>query len=80
MRIVKEIPNPHFKITLFHWNNRYLIKFDAGSLEQTFKISEFDISSENEVIALLDEEFLQQAVTRFHEMATSLSSAIERQA
>ena len=79
MRVVKEIPYPNFKITIFHWNNRYLIKFESGGLEQTFKVSELDVNSESEVLALLDEDFLKQAINRFEEMAASLGSAMHRQ-
>lgn len=79
MRIVAEIPYPQFKITIFHWNNRYLVKLESGSLEQTFKISEFDVSSEEDVRSLLDEGFLREALARFEEMAASLSKALNRQ-
>lgn len=78
MRIIGEIPNPHMKITLFHWNNRYLIKLESGFLEQTYKISEFDVSSEDQVIAMIDEEFIKHALTRFQEMANSFHSTQER--
>ncbi len=78
MRVVKEIPYQHFKITIFHWNNRYLIKLESGSFEQTFKISELDVFSEDEVLALLDDTFLEQALHRFDDMAISLSLALGR--
>lgn len=78
MRVVKEIPYQHFKITIFHWNNRYLIKLESGSFEQTFKISELDVFSEDEVLALLDDTFLEQALHRFGDMAESLSLALGR--
>lgn len=78
MRVVKEIPYQHFKITIFHWNNRYLIKLESGSFEQTFKISELDVFSEDDVLALLDDTFLEQALHRFDDMAESLSLALGR--
>lgn len=78
MRVVREIQHPHFKITLFHWNNRYLLKLESGLLEQTFKVSEFDVTSEAEVEQLLDDEFLKQAADRFTEMAESLAQAQAR--
>lgn len=78
MRVVKEILHPNLKITIFNWNNRYLIKLEAGSFEQTYKISELDVISETDVVNLLDEDFLAQASTRFNEMAKSLSLAIRR--
>ncbi len=78
MRVVREIPHPQIKITIFHWNNRYLIKLEAGSFEQTYKISEFDVTSEEEVMALLDDDFMAQALTRFNQMAESLTQTVNR--
>jgi hypothetical protein len=78
MRIVREIPHPEIKITIFHWNNRYLIKLEAGAFEQTYKVSEFDITSEEEVIALLDDDFIAQSLSRFNEMAKCLSDTVKR--
>ena len=75
MRLVREIANPDFKITIFSWNNRYLIKLEQGPFEQTFKIPEMDLLSENDLFTLLDAEFLQQASNRFEEMGHSLYEA-----
>ncbi|MBK5277576.1 MAG: hypothetical protein JJE09_01815 [Bacteroidia bacterium] len=77
MRVVGEIAHPDCKITIFHWNNRYLLKLEAGLLEQTFKISEYDISSEEELKKILNEEFIQKAMERFQDMHTSLRSSME---
>ncbi|SKC56644.1 hypothetical protein [Ohtaekwangia koreensis] len=72
MRVVGEIPHPDCKITLFAWNNRYLIKFEQGLMEQTFKINEYDITAEADLRTLINEEFIRQTLTRFEEMETSL--------
>lgn len=78
MRIVGEIPHPFIKITIFNWNNRYLIKMEDSVIEQTFKVSQFDITSENDLYKILDHEFLSRAENRFKEMADSLSSSMNR--
>lgn len=78
MRVVREIPHPEVKITIFHWNNRYLIKLEAGMFEQTFKISELDLTSEDDLNELLDDQFVAEAVARFSEMAESLGRAVAR--
>lgn len=78
MRVVKEIPYANFKITIFQWNGKYLIKIESGLLEQTFKINELDITTEEDVLQLLDEPFLDEAVSRFQEMSGSLNAAVER--
>lgn len=80
MRLVKEIAHPDCKITIFSWNNRYLVKLEQGPLEQTFKIPEFDLSGEEELLATIDAEFLHQAATRFQEMGRSLYEAQQRSA
>jgi hypothetical protein len=75
MRVVGEIPHPEMKITIFHWNNRYLIKLEWGPFEQTFKIEEYDLTSETEVNQIVSELFLNEALARFSEMAKSLQKA-----
>lgn len=77
MRIIAELPHPDFKITIFHWNNRYLLKIEQGYLEQTFKIDQFDLE-EKELEKVLDQTFLNQVALRFAEMHASLRDAIQR--
>jgi hypothetical protein len=78
MRLVRELINPDFKITIFSWNNRYLIKLEQGFLEQTFKVPEMDVLTEEDLYSILDAEFLQQANSRFREMGHSLYEARQR--
>ena len=78
MRLVRELSHPDCKITIFSWNNRYLIKLEQGFFEQTFKVPETDVSGEDELIAMLDAEFLHQAAVRFRSMGQSLHEARER--
>lgn len=78
MRILKEIQHPAFKITLYAWNNRYILKLEDGLLEQTFKINEFDVTGPEAVELLLDDQFIKQAYERFGEMSVSLQSSLER--
>ena len=78
MRIVGEIPHDVCKITLFSWNNRYLIKLELGLLEQTYKINQFDIVAEADLYKIVDQTFLTDAINRFTEMDKSLRLALER--
>ncbi len=78
MRVVGEIPHSDCKITIFSWNNRYLIKLEQGLLEQTFKVNEFDVSGESEVYRIVDQPFIQEAIQRFVEMSRSLRQAMQR--
>jgi enoyl-[acyl-carrier-protein] reductase (NADH) len=78
MRVIKELKHPACKITLYAWNNRYIIKLEAGLLEQTFKVNEFDVANEQEVEKLLDESFVKEAMERFEQMSHSLGGALQR--
>lgn len=78
MRIVRELTHFDCKITIFAWNNRFLIKLEQGPFEQTFKIPETDVASEEELLTLLDAEFLRQAGMRFLEMGQSFHEARKR--
>lgn len=83
MRYLNEIPDSRFKIGLYAWNNKYIIKIEAGLFEQTYKISELDITGPDDdlpvrVRAMLDVPFLDQVAQRFADMATDWHSALER--
>jgi hypothetical protein len=78
MRIIGEIPNQLCKITLYHWNNRYLIKLEKGYLEQTFKVDQFDLTSEKDLTTIVDQVFIEKALERFEAMEQSLNEALQR--
>lgn len=78
MRLVREISHPDCKITIFSWNNRYLIKLEQGPLEQTYKIPEPDLTSDEDLLTVIDAEFLHQAALRFQDMWQSLYDAKKR--
>lgn len=77
MRIVGEIPHDVCKITLFSWNNRYLIKLELGYLEQTYKVNQFDITSEDDLYRIVDERFINEALSRFKDMESNLQLALQ---
>ena len=81
MRVIAELPHPDCKITLFNMNQKYIIKFEQGTLEQSYKLSELDLTGggANEIFQLLDEEFITTVVERFKLMRTDFSAALNRQ-
>ena len=78
MRVIREINHRHFKITIFAWNNRYLIKLEQGLLEQTYKINQTDIAGEEDLLALLDEKFMATANELFQQMNRNLVESQSR--
>lgn len=77
MRVLKEIVAPDYRATIFHWNNKFLIKLETPTLEQTFKVSEFDVTGDADVERLLTPEFIQKVLTRFKDMSRDLHEALE---
>lgn len=72
MRTLAELPHPECKITIFGMNQKYIIKFEQGNLEQTYKIAEADIlNGVNGVFEILDEEFMSRVLGNFNNMRTS---------
>ena len=76
MRLITEIPNPHFKITVFEWNQKYLIKLEEEGLEQTFKVGVFDVANDQALKSLIDDDFINSAKARFNDMRKSLEQAL----
>ena len=68
MRVIAEVPHSHFKITIFEWNEKYVIKIEIGQFEQSYKISTMDVNGLDDVKALLNEEFLEGVMKRFLSM------------
>ena len=68
MRYLKEIAHPQVKISLFSWNNKYILKLEAGPYEQTYKVAEFDVSGPDEVETLLTDTFMARVLARFLDM------------
>jgi len=81
MRVIAELPHPDCKITLFNMNQKYIVKFEQGTLEQSYKLSELDLSGggANEIFQMLDEDFIATVVERFKTMRTDFSEAYKRQ-
>jgi hypothetical protein len=79
MRTLAELPHPDFKITLFSMNQKFIIKFEQGGLEQVYKVSELDvIGGVNGVFELIDEEFSNHVKHTFEVMRTSFMSTYKR--
>ena len=69
MRIIAELPHPDFKISILNMNQKFIIKIEKGSIEQSYKIPEMDLTDcVNSVFEILDEAFLKTVSLRFEEM------------
>ncbi|MFN6947307.1 MAG: hypothetical protein ACK4ND_20380 [Cytophagaceae bacterium] len=79
MRVIEEIPHSEFKITVYSWNGKYIIKFEKGMYEQTYKVSEMDVIGDEDIRKLIqDEEFMKSIMSRFKDMNGSLNGALNK--
>ncbi len=78
MRVVKELIQEEIRISIFSWNNKYILKFEFGPMEQTFKLSEMDVLEESELEVFLKGDFFEKVKIRFREMGESFRSEIEK--
>lgn len=77
MRVVSEISHPQCRISIFAWNGKYLIKFEQDLLEQTYKVSEFDVTGDADLKTMLSETFISSVLQRFDQMRESLHTALD---
>lgn len=77
MRVVKEFIQEEVRISVFSWNNKYIVKFEWGPLEQTFKASEMDVLEESDLEAFWSGDFFENVKERFKEMGKTFRAELE---
>lgn len=77
MRVVRELSKNGIKISLFSWNNKFLLKFEQGMVEQTYKVSEMEVGDEEDLSAFWSDDFLGRVQKRFDEMHQMLRNQLE---
>ncbi|TAH27065.1 MAG: hypothetical protein EAZ07_02190 [Cytophagales bacterium] len=79
MRVVSETTRLDLKITIYNWNNKYLLKFENGLFEQTYKVSALDVTGDSDLLNILDDElFLAQVKQSFTQMEANFSDSLNR--
>jgi predicted nucleic-acid-binding Zn-ribbon protein len=81
MRIIAELPHPECKISIFNMNQKYIVKFEQGTLEQSYKLSELDLTGGgvNEIFQIIDQAFIATVIERFKGMRSDFTQAYNRQ-
>ena len=78
MRYIKDVPNKEFKISIYQWNNKYIVKIEAGMYEQTYKIDEYDVSSVEDIENCMDALFMVKVSATFGMMQMDFSDTLNR--
>lgn len=72
MRVIDNIPHPSMSIQILMWNDKYIVKFEAGPMEQHFKFPAEDISSIEHLKQIINSDFIEKVRKRFNEMYQQL--------
>lgn len=68
MRVIADIPHPKYKIQIFSYNAKYIVKIELAQFEQVFKIAESDVSGIEELKRMVTENLLRNSLDRFISM------------
>ena len=75
MRIIDSIPHPSISISIFQMNDKYIVKFEAGPMEQAFKFYTQDVISVEQLKTIVDANFIEKVRARFNEMFMQLKES-----
>ncbi len=75
MRIIDSIPHPSISISIFQMNDKFIVKFEAGPMEQAFKFYTEDVKSVERLKAIVNEGFIEKVRARFNEMFLQLKDS-----
>ena len=78
MRQLLRIPHPSLVITVFRMNEKYIVKLEAGPMEQSYKLPMDVIGGLDNLQTFLDQAFLQECLTHFNAMYRSYMQAQTR--
>ena len=78
MRLIKDSPHERYKIQVFNYNSKYIVKIELGQFEQTFKIGETDVFGLEDVERMITPELLSNALKRFVEMRSDWEAAFKQ--
>jgi len=68
MRLVKEIPHPHYLVQIHEYNGKFILKITLDQFEQVFKIPTIDVESLDVLELKLSNEFWSSCLHRFISM------------
>lgn len=73
MRIINSFIKENIKVTIFDFDLKYVIKFEFGSLEQTYKVDKLEFMNHLDLEEKIDQNFIKSVNKRFDRMSKDLS-------
>ena len=77
MRLVTEVPHSRYKIQIFNYNSKFIVKIELDQFEQVYKIGETDVNGVEEVVKMVNESLLKNSLNRFIEMRSDWGNAFK---
>jgi hypothetical protein len=81
MRYVGDIATTEtYKILLYTWNEKYIVKIEAGPYEQLYKVNQLDFLGDETAIreVFADDVFLKSIFARFQQMHADFGEVLHR--
>lgn len=75
MRIIDSVPHPSITISIFQMNDKYLVKFEAGPMEQVYKFAIEEVKNVENLKKIVNDDFIEKCRARFNEMFVQLKAA-----
>lgn len=75
MRIIDSIPHPSMSISIFNMNDKYIVKFEAGPMEQSFKFQTEQVKSVENLKKMINADFIETVRLRFNDMFLQMKAA-----
>jgi uncharacterized protein YlzI (FlbEa/FlbD family) len=68
MRVLETIPHPSITITIFQMNDKFIVKFEAGPMEQVFKFNQVEVKGLDGLKRIINADFIEKTRHRFNDM------------
>jgi uncharacterized protein YlzI (FlbEa/FlbD family) len=68
MRVLETIPHPSITITIFQMNDKFIVKFEAGPMEQVFKFNQVEVKGLEGLKSIINAGFIEKTRSRFNDM------------
>ena len=78
MRWLKDIPHERYKISIFQYNGKYIVKIELAQFEQIFKINDTDVNSLEELERMVNNDLLSNSLKRFVSMREDWQNSFQR--
>ena len=77
MRLISDIPHNRYKIQIFNYNCKFIVKIELDQYEQVYKINETDVNGVDEIKKMVTDSLLENALKRFVDMRADWSESFK---